>query len=145
MGIINTFEKCLDSPYLSRDETASALVKELLSKAAERIEAASKLRDAPKSEATNIGLLCYEAMFCCLRALVYSQGYREAGLSCLLLAADRLFVQQQTLDPNHLVQFQRAQAMKLNTEEALTASSTFLQRTQELVVSTQEVVDSEDR
>ncbi len=39
MAIINTFQKCLDSPYLIEDKDAPARIGELLAKAGDRLEA----------------------------------------------------------------------------------------------------------
>ena len=43
MAIINTFPKCLDSPYLIEDKDASARVGALMSTAADRLEAAANI------------------------------------------------------------------------------------------------------
>ena len=48
-------------------------------------------RPARATRPTSV-FLSYEAMFSCLRALVYDKGYREAGLRCLMLACEELYV-----------------------------------------------------
>jgi len=133
MAIINTLRKCLDSPYLFEDPTAPDRVGGLLSKAGDRIEAASNLLNSGQAESADIPFLCYEAMFCCLRALVYSKGYREAGLRCLLLACEGLFVRPGSLDVDHIHTFERLQALRLRPEEAVAAASAFSKRTLELL------------
>ena len=133
MAIVSTFEKCLESPYLARDDSAADLVGELLARAGDRLEAAANLRASPKGDPADVCLLSYEAMFSCLRALVYSKGYREAGLRCLLLACEGLYVRPGQLDARHLLDFERAQSLKLPPAEGLVAASAFVKRTLELL------------
>lgn len=133
MAIINTLQKCLDSPYLFEDKAAPERIGGLLAKAGDRIEAASNLRNAGQSESADIPFLCYEAMFCCLRALVYAKGYREAGLRCLLLACEGLYVRPGLLDVEHIHAFERLQSLKLRPEEAIEAASAFSKKTLELL------------
>ncbi|MEW4568480.1 hypothetical protein AB1L88_11485 [Tautonia sp. JC769] len=133
MAIVQTFEACLQSPYLRRDDSAADRVGELLLRAADRLEAAANLRANPKGDPTDLCLMSYEAMFCCLRALVYQQGYREAGLRCLILACDALYVRPGQLDARHLHAFERAQELRLAPDEALDAASAFVSRTLELL------------
>ncbi|WP_169979961.1 HEPN domain-containing protein [Tautonia rosea] len=133
MAIIQTFEACLKSPYLRRDDSAADRVGELLTRAADRLDAAANLRANPKGDPTDLCLMSYEAMFCCLRALVYQKGYREAGLRCLILACEGLYVRPGKLDPQHLRAFERAQALRLAPDEALDAASAFVKQTLELL------------
>ena len=79
MAIINTLQKCLDSPYLFEDKEAPDRIGGLLAKAADRLEAAANIQYTGQGDPADISFLSYEAMFCCLRALVYAKGYREAG------------------------------------------------------------------
>ena len=133
MAIVNTFQKCLDSPYLFQDQEAPTLVGGLLAKAGDRLEAAANVRNTGQGDPADIGFLSYEAMFCCLRALVYDKGYREAGLRCLMLACEDLYVRPGQLDVAHIHAFERAQGLKLPPEEALAAASSFVKRTLELL------------
>jgi uncharacterized protein (UPF0332 family) len=133
MAIVNTLQKCLESPYLSRDSDAPKRVGGLLSKAGDRLEAAANLQ-ATGGDGADISFLSYEAMFCCLRALVYAKGYREGGLRCLMLAAENLYVRTGQLDASHIHAFERAQALRLPAPEALAAASAFVKRTLELLV-----------
>jgi uncharacterized protein (UPF0332 family) len=133
MAIINTLQKCLDSPYLFEDKGAPDRVAGLLAKAADRLEAATNLVAAGQSESADVPFLCYEAMFCCLRALVYARGYREASLRCLMLACEGLYIRPGQLDVAHLHAFERVQALKLRPDEALAAASSFSKRTLELL------------
>src|SRR5947199_8122114 len=119
MAIVNTFQKCLESPYLFEDQEAPTLVGSLLAKAGDRLEAAANLRNTGQGDPADIVFLSYEAMFCCLRALVYDKGYREAGLRCLMLACETLYVRAGQLDVEHIHAFERAQGVKLGAEEAL--------------------------
>src|SRR6266446_8336210 len=132
MAIINTLQKCLDSPYLFVDPEAPNLVGGLLTKAGDRLEAAANLVNTG-GDLADASFLSYEAMFCCLRALVYSKGYREAGLRCLLLACETLYVRADQLDVAHLHAFERAQGLKLPATEALAAASAFVKRTLEIL------------
>ena len=133
MAIVQTFEACLESPYLTRDDSAADRVGELLTKAADRLDAAATLAANPKGDPTDLCLLCYEAMFCCLRALVYRKGYREAGLRCLLLACETLYVRPGLLDPYHLQNFGAVQRLTLPPDETLDAASAFVKRTLKLL------------
>ena len=102
MAIVNTLEKCLDSPYLFVDAEAPNRVGSLLAKAGDRLEAASNIQSSGQGDPADISFLCYEVMFSCLRALVYKQGYREAGLRCLMLACEHLYVRTGQLDVAHI-------------------------------------------
>jgi len=133
MAIINTFAKCLESPYLVADPAAPGRVGELLAGAADRLEAAANIRATGQGDPADAVLLAYEAMFGCLRALVYAKGYREMGLRCLLLACDALYVRAGELDAEHLHRFERAQRLKLSPDEAVEAASAFVKRTLELI------------
>jgi uncharacterized protein (UPF0332 family) len=133
MAIINTFPKCLDSPYLFEDKDAPARVGGLLAAAGDRLEAANNIHTTGQGDPADISLLSYEAMFACLRALVYSKGYREAGLRCLLLACEELYVKPGLLDVAHLHAFERAQGLKTRPQENLTAASLFVKRTLEIL------------
>lgn len=133
MAIVQTFEACLESPYLSRDDSAADRVGPLLAQAGDRLGLASDLAENPKADPADRCFFCYEAMFCCLRALVYRKGYREAGLRCLVLACEALYVRTGLLDPSHLIQFDRAQRLVLSPAEALDAASAFHRRTLDLL------------
>ncbi len=133
MAIINTLQKCLESPYLFKDAEAPARVEALLKLAVVRLGAASDLQAAGKSDAADVGSLGYEAMFAALRALVYARGYREAGLRCLILACEQLYVRPGLLDPGHLRAFERAQGLKLGPAEVVEAAGDFVAKARELV------------
>jgi len=133
MAIVNTLEKCLDSPYLFKDDEAPSQIPGLLSKAADRLEAAANIQTSGQGDPADISFLSYEAMFACLRALVYHKGYREAGLRCLMLACEGLYVRTGQLDVAHLPAFERAQGLKLPPAESLAAASAFVKRTLELL------------
>ena len=133
MAIVNTLQKCLDSPYLFKDQEAPTLVGSLLAKAGDRLEGAANIRNTGQGDPADIVFLSYEAMFCCLRALVYDKGYREAGLRCLMLACENLYVRTGQLDVEHIHAFERAQGLKLPPDQALAAASAFVKRTLELL------------
>ena len=133
MAIINTLQKCLDSPYLFADASAPDRVPALLDLAAERLEAASRLQRSGQADQTDAGLFAYEAMFAALRALVYAKGYREAGLRCLLLACEQLYVRAGLLDAEHVRAFEQAQAMKTDPAGILDAALAFDGRARELL------------
>ena len=109
MAIINTFQKCLESPYLVEDKDAAGRIGELLAKAGDRLEGAVNIQTSGQGDPADVVFLSYEAMFCCLRALVYSKGYREYGLRCLLLACENLYVRTGQFDADHLRKFELAQ------------------------------------
>lgn len=133
MAIINTFQKCLESPYLTVDPTAAARIGELLTKAGDRLEGAVNLLESDQKDSADILFLSYEASFCCLRALVYAKGYREAGLRCLLLACDALYVRPGLLDADFPRRFELAQRLKLSPTEAVAFASEFAKRTLQLI------------
>ncbi|MBV8558505.1 MAG: hypothetical protein JO355_13370 [Planctomycetaceae bacterium] len=133
MAIINTLEKCLDSPYLFKDDAAPAQIPGLLAKAADRLEAAANIQATGQGDPADVSFLSYEAMFSCLRALVYHKGYREAGLRCLMLACENLYVRPGQLDVAHLHAFERAQSLKVPPAESLATASAFVKRTLEIL------------
>jgi uncharacterized protein (UPF0332 family) len=133
MAIVNTLERCLDSPYLFQDQDAPARVGGLLAKAGDRLEAAANIQATGQGDPADVSFLSYEAMFCCLRALVYAKGYREAGLRCLLLACEHLYIRPGLLDVAHVHAFERAQGLKTPPAETLAAASAFVKRTLELL------------
>jgi uncharacterized protein (UPF0332 family) len=133
MAIINTFQKCLESPYLFEDKEAPGRIGDLLAKAGDRLDAAVNIHTTGQGDPADVVFLSYEAMFCCLRALVYSKGYREYGLRCLLLACEGLYVRTGQLDGELLRKFELAQRLKLTPTDAVGASSAFVKRTLELL------------
>ncbi len=133
MPIINTLQKCLESPYLFEDKEAPNQIGTLLAKAGDRLEAAANIQSTGQGDPADISFLSYEAMFCCLRALVYQKGYREAGLRCLMIAFEALYVRPGLLDVAHMHAFERAQGLKLPPAEALAAASAFAKRTLEVL------------
>ena len=133
MAIINTFPKCLDSPYLVVDENASTRVGGLMATAADRLEAAANINHTGQGDMADVSFLSYEAMFNCLRALVYQKGYREMGLRCLMLACEHLYVRTGLLEPGHIHAFERAQGLKRPPAENLAAASAFVKRTIEIL------------
>lgn len=133
MAIVNTLQKCLESPYLFEDKEAPARISSLLAKAGDRLEAAANVHSSGQGDMADVSFLSYEAMFCCLRALVYAKGYREAGLRCLMLACEHLYIRPGLLDVSHIHAFERAQALRTSPEENLAAASAFVKRTLEIL------------
>jgi uncharacterized protein (UPF0332 family) len=133
MAIVNTFPKCLDSPYLFEDREAPDRVGALLATAGDRLEAAANIQSTGQGDPADVTLLSYEAMFACIRALVYAKGYREAGLRCLLLACEELYVKPGALDPALIVAFQKAQGLKTPPADNLAAAAALVKRTLELL------------
>ncbi len=127
MPIINTLARCLDSPYLFLDPDAPGRVEGCLAFATDRLKLGRNLFETSPDSA-DVSLFAYEAMFAAMRSLVYSRGYREAGLSCLLIACEALFVREGLLDGAHVRAFERLQSLKLPPAEALEESSVFLER-----------------
>jgi len=133
MAIVNTFQKCLETPYLVEDKDAPDRIGELLAKAGDRLEGAVNIHSSGQGDPADIVFLSYESMFCCLRALVYAKGYREYGLRCLLLACESLYIRPGHLDADLIRQFELAQRLKLSPPDAVAAASTFVRRTLELL------------
>src|SRR5271169_3005557 len=133
MAIINTLQKCLDSPYLIEDKEAPTRIVDLLAKAGDRPDGAVNIHTTGQGDPADIVFLSYEAMFCCLRALVYGKGYREYGLRCLLLACENLYVRTGQLDGELLRKLELAQRLKLAPSDAVESCSAFVRRTLELL------------
>jgi uncharacterized protein (UPF0332 family) len=133
MAIINTLDKCLDSPYLVRDPEAPARVDSLLRLAADRLEQASALHHAPKSDPADTAMLAYESMFAAIRALVYARGYRESSLRCLLVALEHEYVAPGRLDPALVHAFHQAQTLELPPAQVLASSGALLARAREIL------------
>jgi uncharacterized protein (UPF0332 family) len=133
MAIVNTLEKCLDSPYLVRDDDAPTRVGALLALAGDRLEAAANINATGQGDAADVTFFSYEAMFACIRALVYQKGYHEFGLRCLLLACEVLYVKPGLLDAAHIHAFERAQGFKSTPQENLSAAAALVKRTLELL------------
>jgi len=133
MAIINTFDKCLAGPYLFLDPEAPARVEGLLDQADDLLAAARDLLGGPKPDPTDVGTLAYQAMFAAVRALVYARGYREAGLKCLILACEKLYVRSGLLDGAQLIAFERVQGFKLTPGDAVDAALSLVGMAKDLV------------
>ena len=133
MALVNSFPRCLQSPYLVQDPEAPAKIGELLALAADRLDAAGHLFESGHGDQADVTFFSYEAMFACIRALVYQRGYRERGLRCLLLACEHLYVQAGLLDPALLIALERAQGHKSSPAECLNAATALSERTLQLV------------
>ena len=133
MAIINTLQKCLDSPYLFTDAEAPDRVAGLLLLARQRLDAANQIHSGGQGDAADVGSLGYEAMFAAIRALVYAKGYREVGLKCLVLAVEQLYVRPGLLDVALIHAFERAQGLRLAPAELLQAAGALVVRAEGLV------------
>jgi uncharacterized protein (UPF0332 family) len=120
-------------PYLFEHKEAPTRIVDLLAKAGDRLEAAANVQTSGQGDPADVVCLSYEAMFSCVRALVYAKGYREFGLRCLLLACENLYVPTGQLDAEHLRKFELAQRLKMPPAEAVEASSSLVKRTLELL------------
>ena len=137
MAIVNNLQKCLESPYLFEDTDAPSRVPALLNLAADRLEAATNIQTINKGDKADIIFLSYEAMFACMRALVYSKGLREYGLRCLMIATEVHYVKTGLLDGALIQKFQQLQQLKSKPEESLDVASTFVKRTLEILNAAQ--------
>lgn len=137
MAIVNNLQKCLESPYLFEDSEAPGRVPGLLNKAADRLEAATNIHTFQKGDKADIIFLSYEAMFACIRALVYTKGLREYGLRCLIVALEVHYVKPGLLDPRLVQKFQTIQELKSTPEEAIELASAMVKRTLEILSSAQ--------
>ncbi len=127
------FRSALIALTCSRTRKRPARIVDLLAKAGDRLDAAVNIHTTGQGDPADVVFLSYEAMFSCVRALVYAKGYREFGLRCLLLACDGLYVRTGQLDAEHLRKFELAQRLKMSPAEAVEASSAFVKRTLELL------------
>ena len=132
MAIINTFEKCLESPYLFVDADAPARVESLVTQAQTQLGLAEEVAQK-SSDSVEVSYLSHQAMFCCLRAMVYAKGYREAGLKCLLSAVFSLYIKPGLLDAKVLSSFEAAQSLKASPEENLREAQSLLEATRTLL------------
>lgn len=135
MPIHDTLERCLASPFLFADPEAPGRVADLLALADDRLGLVQGILDRKAGELDDVNQYCYEAMFACVRALVYSRGYREAGMRCLLIACRRLHVASGGLDPSHLWNLERVQGRRTRPEEADQAARSLLERTRAILAS----------
>jgi len=133
MAIVNSFPRCLQSPYLIQDPEAPGGIGKLLELAADRLDAATNLFESGTGDQADVTFFSYEAMFACVRALVYRHGYRERGLRCLLIACEYLYVRDGQLAPGLLIEFERAQGLKSSPAECLKAATALANRTVELL------------
>ena len=133
MGIINTFDRCLDSPFLFRDAGAPARAAGLQDQADDQLGAARDLLGGTKPDPTDVGILAHAAMFAAIRALVYARGYREAGLRCLILACEGLYVRPGQLDAGQLLAYERVQGYKLGPAESVAAAADLVARARALL------------
>lgn len=133
MAIVNTFPRCLQSPYLIVDPEAPREVGKLLTLAADRLDAATNLFESGVGDQADVTFFSYEAMFACVRALVYRHGYRERGLRCLLVACEYLYVRNGHLAPGLLIAFEQAQGLKSSPADCLKTASELAKRTLELI------------
>ncbi len=127
MAILNTWSKCLESPYLIVDNSARTEVGAKLAFAEDRIATVLDARsqadgDAKKKKGAEVDhlMMVYQAVFACLRALLYAEGYRERGLGCLLIAIKHLYVRPGRLNARYLELFPRLQGLREPLPEALT-------------------------
>jgi hypothetical protein len=134
MAIINTFDRCLESGHLRRDEGARERTGVLLEQARERLRLAAGLAEGSPAQPGDAILLAYESMFASLRALVYRHGYRELGLRCLLLAAERLEVAPGRVSGEHLKAFVRVQGHQLSAQGSVGAARAFLEAVEGLAL-----------
>ena len=123
MAIINTLQKCLDSPYLFEDKEAPTRIVDLLAKAGDRLDGAVNIHTTGQGDPADVVFLSYEAMFSCLRALVYAKGYRENGLRCLLLACEGLYVRDRPARRRAPPQVRAGPAAQALAADAVEASS----------------------
>ncbi|MFM7315602.1 MAG: HEPN domain-containing protein [Isosphaeraceae bacterium] len=137
MAIVNNLQKCMESPYLFEDKDAPGRVPALLNSAADRLEAATNIYSFNKGDKADIIFLAYEAMFACMRALVYSKGLREYGMRCLIIATDVHYVKPGLLDGAMVQKFQKLQELKSKPEEAIEIASAFVKRTLEILTAAQ--------
>jgi uncharacterized protein (UPF0332 family) len=137
MAIVNNLQKCLESPYLFEDSDAPSRVPGLLNMAADRLEAATNIHSYQKGDKADIIFLSYEAMFACIRALVYTKGLREYGLRCLLIALEVHYVKPGILDPKLIQKFQTIQELKSSPQEAIDIASALVKRTLEILTKAQ--------
>src|ERR1017187_259347 len=110
MAIINTFQKCLESPYLFEDKEAPNRIVDLLAKAGDRLDAAVNIHTTGQGDPADV-----------------------VFLRCLMLACEGLYVRSGQLDAEHLRKFELAQRQKMSPTEAVEASSAFVKRTLELL------------
>lgn len=133
MPIVDTLEHCLAGPYLYADPEAPGRVVGLLAMADDRLGLVRLVLEEQTGAADDVNQYCYEAMFACVRSLVYARGYREAGLRCLLIACQRFYVDGGALDPAHLRDLERVQGRRTRPEEAWQAAQALLERTRALL------------
>ena len=86
MAIINTFQKCLESPYLFEDKEAPTRIVELLAKAGDRLDAAVNIHTTGQGDPADI--VSDELDLTRVQADTYLETVRAAGLADRLPAAN---------------------------------------------------------
>ena len=109
MAIINTFQKCLDSPYLFEDKEAPNRIVELLAKAGDRLDGAVNIHTTGQGDPADVVFLSYEAMFI-VSGPWSTPKVTASSASVALLACDGLYVRTGQLDAEHLRKFEQGAA-----------------------------------
>lgn len=123
-------ERCLRSPYLSKDETKPPLASQMVDAGYDLLEQARVSFDE-EDEVTGLKQ-AWGAMYRAGKGLVYAAGYDVDRLDCLELVL-RVHYVENGLDDADIEEFRRAQELVGTPEEALTRAERFLEKVSEIL------------
>lgn len=130
MTIKADLERCLRSPYLSKDDSKPALAATLLQNARDLLDDA-RVSFEEEDQATGLKQ-AWGAMYRAGRGLVFAAGYDVDRIDCLEIVLRAHYVGN-GLTENDLEEFQRAQELVGTPEEALERAEGFLDKTDKIV------------
>lgn len=125
-------ERCLRSPYLSKDDSKPPLAEKLLQDARDLLDEA-RVSFEEEDEATGLKQ-AWGAMYRAGRGLVFAAGYDVDRLDCLQIVLRAHYVGN-GLTEEDLDEFVRAQELVGTPEEAIARAETFLDKTDQIVTS----------
>jgi len=136
------FDGCLRGRGIIKFPKIKSLAKEEIKTAKEDLKEAKNRFKAGKFKYATTN--AYYALFHAARALLYSVGYREKSHRCLLIAIEKLFVQEKLLDSKFLEFFEEATGLreaadygriysKIGAKKAIRNAEKFLQVAREIL------------
>lgn len=123
-------ERCLRSPYLSKDDSKPPLAAKLLQDARDLLDEA-RVSFEEEDEATALKQV-WGAVYRAGRGLVFAAGYDVDRLDCLQIVLRAHYVGN-GLTETDLEEFVRAQELVGTSEEALERAEVFLDKTDRIV------------
>lgn len=130
MTIKADLERCLRSPYLSKDESKPSLAGKLLEDARDLLDEA-RVSFEEDDETTGLKQ-AWGAMYRAGRALVFAAGYDVDRLDCLEIVLHAHYADS-GLTEDDLAEFQKAQELVGTPEEAIGRAEAFLEKSERVL------------